>query len=226
MLVLVKTSITCLLFMIYMIGFYYRKPHIPVKSTKLFRRLIVVALLNSSFDLITLCTVNHLDVVPEFVNLIVHIIYLMSILGFIYLLFLYMKSYLETNLSFPKALKVLHSLPFIVSTVGILTLPITYVHGKTTNYSLGPKAYALYGSLVIYLVLILYYCLRYWKILDEEKRMAIILAVPLFVITAVIQMLIPETLVVVVCSTLILFGLILSNENTEKYVDEKTRLFN
>lgn len=100
-------------------------------------------------------------------------------------------------------------------------LPITYVHGKTTNYSLGPKAYALYGSLVIYLVLILYYCLRYWKILDGEKRMAIILAVPLFVITAVIQMMIPETLVVVVCSPLILLGLILSNENTEKYVDEK-----
>ncbi|MDE6699688.1 MAG: GGDEF domain-containing protein [Acetatifactor sp.] len=226
MLVLVKTSVTCLLFMIYMIGFYYRKPHIPVKSTKLFQRLIVVALLNSSFDLITICTVNHLDVVPEFVNLIVHTIYLMSILGFIYLLFLYMKSYLETNLSFPKALKVFHCLPFIVSTVGILTLPITYVHGKTTNYSLGPKAYALYGSLVIYLVLILYYCLRYWKILDGEKRMAIILAVPLFVITAVIQMMIPETLVVVVCSTLILLGLILSNENTEKYVDEKTGLFN
>ena len=157
MLVLVKTSITCLLFMIYMIGFYYRKPHIPVKSTKLFQGLIVVALLNSSFDLITLCTVNHLDVVPEFVNLIVHTIYLMSILGFIYLLFLYMKSYLETNLSFPKVLKVFHCLPFAVSTVGILTLPITYVHGKTTNYSLGPKAYALYGSLVIYLVLILYY---------------------------------------------------------------------
>lgn len=45
-------------------------------------------------------------------------------------------------------------------------------------------------------------------------------------ITAVIQMLIPETLVVVVCATLILLGLILSNENTEKYVDDKTMLFN
>lgn len=226
MLVLVKTSITCLLFMIYMIAFYYRKPHIPVKSTKIFQWLIVAAVLTSSFDLVTICTVNHRDVVPNYLNLTAHIIYLMSILGFIYLLFLYMRSYLEIHLRFSMAIRIVQSLPFAVSAVGIFVLPITYVHGKTTDYSLGPKAYALYGSLVIYLFLILYYCLRYWKILDREKRLAIILAVPLFVITAIVQMMIPEILIVVVCATMILLGLILSYENAEKYLDEKTLLFN
>lgn len=226
MLVLVKTSAACLLMMIYMIGFYYRKPHIPIKSTRIFQWLIAAAVLSSLFDLITICTVNSRDVVPDSLNLAAHIIYLLSILGYVYLLFIYMRSYLETNLRFSNVVKTLHSLPFIVSTVGIFLLPITYVHGKTTDYSLGPKAYALYASLVIYLLLILYYCLRYWKIMDEDKRLAIVLAVPLYAVTALIQMLIPETLVVVVCSTLILLGLILSNENTEKYVDEKTTLFN
>ena len=226
MLVLVKTSAACLLMMIYMIGFYYRKPHIPIKSTRIFQWLIAAAVLSSLFDLITICTVDSRDVVPDSLNLAAHIIYLLSILGYVYLLFIYMRSYLETNLRFSNVIKILHSLPFIVSTVGIFLLPITYVHGKTTDYSLGPKAYALYASLVIYLLLILYYCLRYWKIMDEDKRLAIVLAVPLYAVTALIQMLIPETLVVVVCSTLILLGLILSNENTEKYVDEKTTLFN
>lgn len=226
MLMLVKTPLTCVIFMLYTTGFYYRKPHIPIRSTKIFRRLIAVALLNSSFDLITVCTVNNRDAIPEFVNLIAHVIYLLSILGFIYLLFLYMRSYLETSLKFSGTIRLLHNLPFAVSAVGILVLPITYVHGETTDYSLGPKAYALYGSLAVYLLLILYYCLRYWKILDSEKRMAILLAVPLFVITAVIQVVLPETLLVVVCATLILLGLILSNENTEKYVDRETALFN
>ncbi len=50
---LLKTPIVCLLFMIYMIGFYYRKPHIPVKSTKIFQILTKVALLNVLFDFIT-----------------------------------------------------------------------------------------------------------------------------------------------------------------------------
>lgn len=226
MLVLVKTSAACLLMTIYMAGFYYRKPHIPVKSTRIFQWLISVAIVSSTFDLITICMVNRRDVVPDWLNLIAHIIYLLSILAFIYLLFVYMRSYLEAELKFSKNIRIFHSLPAVVSTVGIFVLPITYVQGITTDYSLGPKAYALYGSLVIYLVLILYYCLRYWKIMDRDKRLAIVLAVPLYIVTAFIQMLIPETLVVVVCSTLILLGLILSNENTEKYVDEKTMLFN
>lgn len=226
MLALVKTSAACLLLMLYMTGFYYRKPHIPTKSTRIFQWLISVAIVNSSFDLITICTVNHRDVVPDAVNLTAHIIYLLSILCFVYLLFVYMRSYLETHLKFSKPVRILQSLPVVMSAIGIFVLPITYVHGMTTDYSLGPKAYALYVSLVIYLLLILYYCLRYWNILDEDKRLAIFLAVPLYVITAMIQILVPETLVVVVCLTLILLGLILSNENVEKYTDGRTTLFN
>jgi len=186
----------------------------------------VTAFVNALFDLITICTVNNRDMVGEQVNLVVHIIYLESILSFIYLLFLYMRSYLETSLRFSELVRRLHSLPFIISTIGIIVLPITYEQGKVTDYSLGPKAYALYGSLVVYLVMILYYCLRYWEIMDGEKRVAILMAVPIYIVTAAIQMMIPETLLEIAASTLILLGLMLSNENTEKYLDEKTALFN
>lgn len=223
---LVKTSSVCLLLNIYMMVFYYRKPHIPIKSTKVFQNLTGAAFLVALFDLITIYTVNNRDVVPDAVNLVAHIIYLMSLLSFIYLLFLYMRSYLEASRKFSRTVKVLQALPFVVSAVGILVLPITYVHGKTTDYSLGPKAYALYGSVVLYLILIAYYCIRYWEEMDAEKRMAIILAVPLYVITAAIQLSVPESLVVVVCITLLMMGLILSNENIEKYMDEKTAMFN
>ena len=223
---MIKTPAVCLFCVLYMLWFYYRKPHIPIKSTRIFQVLTGAALLNVLFDLITLYTVNHRDSVPNMVNLLAHIIYLLSILGYIYLLFLYLRSYLEGKLQFTGRVKALHSLPFAISTFGILVLPITYVHGETTDYSLGPKAYALYGSLVIYLVLILYYSFRHWEVLDREKRMAIVMAVPIFVTVSVIQMLLPETLLVAAASTLILLGLILSNENMEKYMDDKTALFN
>lgn len=223
---LIKTSVVCVLMILYMIGFYYRKPHIPIRSTRIFQVITLVALLSTVFDLVTIYTVNHRDTVPETVNLVSHIIYLLSILGFVYLLFLYLRSFLETNRKFSRAVKMCQRLPFIFSTIGILILPITYIHGETTDYSLGPKAYALYASLVIYLLLILYYCLRYWEILDGDKRAAIVLAVPIYAVVAVVQMLLPETLIVIVAATLIMLGLILSNENTEKYMDEKTSLFN
>lgn len=223
---LIKTPVVCLMFVVYMLWFYYRKPHIPIKSTRIFQLLTGAAFVNVLFDLITIYTVNHRDRVPGGVNLLAHIIYLLTILGYIFLLFLYLRSYLEAKLTFSKGIRVMQSLPFFLSAIGILVLPITYVHGKTTDYSLGPKAYALYGSIVVYLILILYYSLRYWESLNREKRMAIILAVPIFVSISLIQMFIPESLLVVCASTLILLGLILSNENAEKYVDEKTLLFN
>lgn len=223
---LIKTSSVCLLLIIYMLVFYYRKPHIPIKSTRIFQKITGVAFLVALFDLITVYTVNNRDVVPNVVNLIAHIIYIMSLLSFIYLLFLYMRSYLEAGRKFSRAVKLLQALPFLVSAVGILVAPITYVHGKTTDYSLGPKAYFLYGSSVLYLILIAYYCFRYWDELDAEKRMSIIVAVPLYVVTALIQIPVPEALVVVVCLTLIMMGLIMSNENIEKYMDDKTPMFN
>lgn len=223
---ILKTSIVCLLLILYMCMFYYRKPHIKIKSTKIFCVLTIIAVVNAMFDVITLYTVNHRDTLPEALNLAAHIIYMYSILMFVYFLFLYVKSCLQSNLKINRAVQIIQSIPVFLSTLGILFLPITYVHGETTDYSLGPKAYALYGSVVIYLVLILYYCLRYWNILDSEKRLSIILAVPIYVVISAVQIMLPESLLVVLCSTSIMMGLILSNENTEKYMDEKTGLFN
>lgn len=221
-----KTSIVCLVLILYMCMFYFRKPHIKIKSTKMFRRLIAAAGSTSFFDIVTLCTVNHRDTVPEVLNLAAHIVYLYSILMFVYFLFLYMKSCLQREHIINNTVRIVQSIPVVISTLGILFLPITYIQGNETYYSSGAKVYALYGSVVIYLVLILYYCLRYWNILDSEKRLAIILAVPIYTIFSAIQMILPETLLVVSGTTLIMMGLILSNENTEKYMDEKTGLFN
>ena len=223
---ILKTSIVCLLLILYMCLFYFRKPHIKIKSTKIFLVLTAIAVVTALFDLITLYTVNHRDTVPEALNLAAHIVYLLSILMFVYFLFLYIKSCLQNSLKANRTVQIIQSIPAFISTLGILFLPITYVQGKITDYSLGPKAYALYGSVVIYLVLNLYYCLRYWNVLDSGKRLSVILAVPIYVITSVIQMMFPETLLVILCSTMIMMGLILSNENTEKYMDEKTGLFN
>ena len=119
---LIKTSVVCLLFILYMLGFYYRNPHIPIKSTKVFQVLNVVALLNAVFDLITLYTVNHRDQIPEMINLVAHVIYLLSILCFVALLFLYTRSCLGANLKPGRAVRIVQSIPFLLSTAGILVL--------------------------------------------------------------------------------------------------------
>lgn len=223
---LLKTSIVCLIMILYMCMFYYRKPHLKIRSTIIFHGITAAAILNAVFDLITLYTVNHRDTVSEVLNLILHIIYLFTILLFVYLLYIYMKSCIPSTFKFNRRVQIVQTVPLLLSALGIIFLPITYEKGVVTDYSLGPKAYALYVSVVFYLILILYYCLRYWNVLDSGKRLAIFLAVPIYFINTVVQLIFPESLLVIMSSSLILMGLILSNENTEKYMDEKTDLFN
>lgn len=226
MIMVMKTSLVCLLLVLYMGIFYFSGRHLPLKSTRIFSYHYASALVLTTFDLITLYTVNHMDRVPEGINLAAHIIYLLAINTTIYLYFLYLRSLLEERINISRALRIMQAAPFAVISVLILVLPIEYVEGIYTNYSLGLKAYALYVSVVIYNLLILYYCIRYWKLIGREKRAAVIASVPIFVGVSVIDIMMPEALCVIVYVILTTLGLIMSNENSEKYLDQQTGMFN
>lgn len=221
-----KTSLVCLLLVVYMGLFYFSNRHLPLKSTKVFSFFYCSTLILAVFDFITLYTLNHLDQVPDTLNLAAHLIYLMSINSMVYLYFLYLRSMLESKVAILSVFRSLQAIPFFITSVLILVLPIDYIEGKSTNYSLGPKAYALYVSVVLYNLMILYYCIRYWKLLNREKRTAILVSVPVFFVVSVVDILMPESLCIIVYVTVTLVGLMMSKENSEKYLDKQTGMFN
>ena len=221
-----KTSLACLLLVTYMGVFYFSNKHLPLKSSKFFSYYYTSAVILMVFDFITVYTVNHIDRVPDMVNSTVHAIYLVTINIALYLYFLYLRSLLESKITILATIRVLQAVPFFVTSILILILPIWYVEGNTTNYSMGPKVYALYVSVVLYNILILYYCIRYWNLLGKQKRMAILVSVPLFILVSVVNMVMPEGLFTIVYVTLNTVGLILSNENSERYLDQETGMFN
>lgn len=226
MAMVMKTSLVCLLLVSYMGVFYFSNRHLPLKSTRIFSYYYASAVILTIFDLITLYTVNHMERVPESINLAAHIIYLLLINTTLYLYFLYLRSLLEDKIKITHTLRVIQAAPFAVISILVLVLPIEYVEGTYTNYSLGPKAYALYVSVIIYNLLILYYCVRYWKLIGREKRAAVIASVPIFVVISVVDIIIPEALCVIVYVILNTLGLMMSNENSEKYLDLQTGMFN
>ena len=66
-----KTSLICLLLMIYMGYFYFSnftKRHLPLRSTNYFNCYFVSATIVNLFDLLTLITVNKLDTVSVSLN--------------------------------------------------------------------------------------------------------------------------------------------------------------
>lgn len=223
---IMKTSFVCLLLIIYMGLFYYADKHLPIRSTRIFSCYYISATVLTVFDLVTLYTVNHPDSVPVSMNLAAHIIYLLSIDLTIFLYFLYLRSLLENQLRIPVWRRGLHAAPFAITSVLILFLPLGYVEGTYTNYSMGAKVYALYVSIILYNLLILYYCIRYWKLLSREKRTAIVASVPVFFAISVINIAMPEALFTIVYVILSAVGLMLSNENNEKYLDKQTGMFN
>lgn len=221
-----KASLACLLLVIYMGIFYFSNKHLPLKATEIFSYYYASALILTAFDLITLYTVNNLDSVPVIINLIAHIIYLLSINTTLYMYFLYLRSLLENKLKIPGRVRKIQCVPFVVTSILVVVMPIEYVEGTYTNYSLGPKAYAIYASVILYNLFILYYCIRYWRLLSREKRTAIMASVPIFFVVSVINLAFPEALFTVVYITLNTVGLMMSTENSEKYLDKQTGMFN
>lgn len=221
-----KTSFVCLLLLAYMGVFHFSNKHLPIKSTRIFHCYYFTALGVSIFDLITLYTINNLDTVPAGVNLAVHIIYMLAINLMIYLLVQYELSLLENQVQINKTARTIQRLLFVVTSLLILVLPLGYVEGSYTNYSMGPKVYALYSSVIFYNIVLLYYGIRYTKLLNREKRVAFLASVPIFIVVSIIAITMPETLSVVVYVVLASVGLLMSKENTEKYLDKETGMFN
>lgn len=221
---LLKTSAVCLLLLCYMGLFYFSHKHLPVKSTKIFTYFYLSAVLVTVFDLITLYTVNRC--LPSAVNTLAHIIYLLAINLTIYLYFLYVRGLLERQIKISPHLRRIQAAPMLLTTLLILVLPIGYQSGSTTNFSTGPKVYALYACALLMNIAILYYCVRYFSMLTHEKRAVIIASVPIFLCVTILNLLFSEALLVIVYVTLTAAGLLMSSENTEKYIDNPTGMFN
>lgn len=223
---IMKTSLICLLLLLYMGVFYFSNRHLPIKSSKIFNGYYFVALIVIIFDLITLYTVNNLNIVADSLNLFVHAVYMLAINLMCYLNLQYELSLLEQQITITRRTHIIQVLPLLITSVLIVFLPLGYIEGKYTNYSMGPKVYALYASIIFYNLVMLFYGLRYTKLLDREKRVALLASIPIFFIVSIISILMPESLFVIVYIILTAVGLLMSSENTEKYIDKQTRMFN
>ena len=222
-----KTSFVCLLLLIYMGVFYFSQKHLPARSSRLFNGYYFSALTVVLFDFITLCTVNRMDVVPPMINLIAHIIYMLAINVMLFFMFVYEQSLLGKHIKISKTLRILQTLPMIITSFLILILPLDYVEGKYTNYSMGPKVYGLYACAILYNIF--YYIMESVIPNTFQKKNgidAMLASIPFFFITTIVSIVFPEGLCVIIYVILSAVGLLMSSENTEKYIDKQTGMFN
>lgn len=147
------------------------------------------------FDGATAWTVNHMDIVPGWLNLTLHGLFFISEDVIIILVFAYMLE-LTMGKQSPK-----RWLVFI--TPGIITLIVTvlnlkdlyYIKGERTYYSMGISVIASYTGLAFYWFLLGLMLLKHYRIIEKHKRVNLLFYIIFCYSMLLVQCLLPESLV-------------------------------
>ena len=161
------------------------------------------------FDGITVLFVNDVIKVSRLTNIIFHALFLLSIDIFVFLSFYYLLTS-ETDIKIKTYIKVISFIPLLVNclTVLITVKNLEFIHGVTTNYSMGVAVYTCYISVAVYVLMILALLIIRYRYLPKIKKFTLISVVILFLSVSLIQALYNEALISsigVTCFSLALF---------------------
>ena len=161
------------------------------------------------FDGITVLFVNDVIKVSRLTNIIFHALFLLSIDIFVFLSFYYLLTS-ETDIKIKTYIKVISFIPLLINclTVLITVKDLEFIHGVTTNYSMGVAVYTCYISVAVYVLMILALLIIRYRYLPKIKKFTLISVVILFLSVSLIQALYNEALISsigVTCFSLALF---------------------
>ncbi len=211
-----KLQLGCLFVLLY-IGFIYLrecKEYNRNLDDTYFDELYVMGVISVIFDGLTAYTVNNADAVNPVFNMILHVLFYVSIDAVIFVMFLYMTKITDM---FPrkKLYRVIIFAPFVLDVILVLANmgSIEYVKGSTTFYSRGISAYTCFMTVGIYLLMSLAVFVKGWRYLASGKRISIFTYLSVMVMVAVLQMLFPETLVTSIGVTVFIMGVYMNQED-------------
>lgn len=209
-----KLQAGCLLIVLYIAFIYYRES----KKTKkphynLYDALLFVGFFNIIFDGLTAYTVNHLDTVNHYVNMLAHMMFLLSIDTLVFLLFLYIRRL--TGSRAKGRIEALIYLPFILNVIIVIwnINTLEYHSGKYSNYSMGFSAYTCFVMVGVYILLALLTVFSSWNYIESHKRISILTFLLVLLGTSGCQAFFPEILITSVGTTILILGAYMNYED-------------
>lgn len=209
-----KLQVGCLIIVFYLIVSYIKgTADKKIQCNSLFDKLMYIVPWAIIFDGITAWTVNHLEIVPIWLNLLCHGLFLffMSLtnqITFNYMLY-------QTVGTKNKKWQIIVNLPGIIAILAfLLTLnKLVYIHGFRTNYSMGLPVIICYSSMFIHSLSILIIMIIRRRTLEKRKILGIFsfMVISLAVFTA--QIIDPEILLSSIVPTVIIFGIYMNFED-------------
>ncbi len=223
----VKLPFVCLLILTYSGFFYHTRKRLTTKTSQAFSIMSVYAEIHLTAATVTEYTVGNRDIVPEWFNLLWHIVFLLSIIGVCSYMLIYLLRYVERGSGKPcKRQRLALITVCILCSLGVLALPIEYVDTENGSYSLGGKAYALYAVVVYCMVMMIVNIIKNRKILDTGCRNVMVASIIIFAAAAAVQIFYPYILLTGPAVTMIVLGIMLNTEDAHLYISHSTGLYN
>ncbi|MBE5952501.1 MAG: response regulator [Lachnospiraceae bacterium] len=202
------------------------------KNTKMHRiygAMIITALAHLLAEQGALYTLTHVDTVPAWITRGIHQVFLLLFLVLFCEVYLYIPAMIADKTKEPIKKSNWILLPFALSTVGVLVLPIYYRHEETASYSYGPGIIAVYISVYILAITAATYLIRFRKIIPTKKKKAIAISLICEIGVGVYQVFNPTHLLSSVGVALLCIGFYLTVESPdnvliELLVDEKKKV--
>lgn len=211
-----KLQLGCAAVILYIIAGYVKESRRLglLKKLKIFHLLLGMGLISVILDGATAYTVNNIGQVGETCNMILHLLFLLSLDTFIFLVYIYMLA-ITKGIPKSKIKRWLMFLPYLINAVVLITnIPeLEYRTGVVTNYSMGWSAYTCFATALIYIVLALIKFFWKWVYIEKHKRESIITYLLIMAAITIYQTIYPEALMSSLCVTVILFGMYIKQEN-------------
>lgn len=195
----IKLQIGCLVLVLYLELIYIWQTtgkNAKVSCNPIFDALMMIIPCLIVFDGVTAWTVNHLEIVPVSLNLILHAVFFILLSLFMFVMFLHTLSFIK---GFPQKLifRFLIFLPFIISVILILVfLPeLEFIIGKKVNYSMGISVVVCYLVILLYFILIFVFTVRRIKYLEVRKRINVMSFLFISLLILISQIIFPEILI-------------------------------
>lgn len=219
--------LACLLVTIYISLLFRRKQRLRTSTSTAFLFMTIFGIVHILFAVITEYTVNNRETVSPVINFIAHVIFLISITAILMMVLIYSVRCIEKACL--RSLRPIIMVIFIVSIAFMLAeaaTPIDYVDSEFGSYSLGAKAYCLYGFCAFFFALSTLLLVRFRKELHNEKRGALFTANLVIIVIGAIQIFFPFILLSGLGATVIILNFMIMIEDTRTYVSPDTTLYN
>lgn len=220
---MIKMQTALLILTVFIACLYFSAKRKNDINHKLFSSMLIMGIVNLTFDIVTVYTVNHLEEVSPVVNRVCHDIFIGSLMIFVFLTFQYISVIIAQEMQ--EKVK-FQNYRYVILAAFLLMLifgKLDYRETEKGNYSYGMAAYACYLLIGAYLVLTVIYVIRYRSKLRQKKRILILIPMAVEIAVSVYQLFYPVSLISGFGIFLIMFSIYLIHESPDIQMAEELK---